>query len=696
MNAAPEPEPIDERLAEVLAAYLEAADAGWAPDRQAFVARYPGLTSELEAFFRDQDQVVSLVGSLPSPQGGVGVAEAWHPADGPTLPHSEAWCESTDLNLKNVRFLGDYEIIGEVAHGGMGVVFKARQRGLNRLVALKMIRAGALASPAEVERFRREAENASRLDHPNIVPIHTVGEERGQHYFTMRLIEGGNLNQHLPRLARDLKAGVRILITVAQAVHYAHQRGILHRDLKPANILLDGKDQPHITDFGLAKRFEGAADAEGTGESNVAGYVAPEQADGASAIDSNVFGQALTLSAVAGTPSYMPPEQADREKGVLTTAADVYGLGAILYKLLTGQPPFRGDTWKETLRMVREEAPVPPRQLQPRVSRDLEAVCMKCLAKKPEERYPSAKALADDLERWLAGEPVQARRRSWPARAWRRVYRNALLCAVVAVAAFTAGSAFGIWYWMNPERPLKNNLRRLEHGEKVTLIGDTGQPAWYELLPHSGTVMVSPAPEQPFGFTSLIFGRLQLLTAVPCESYRMSAEVRHDDYHREHDDSSTGIFFAHQTMGQCTFWCELVFADIGPGAHIPGHMTNDSARVRFLLYRSVAGPNPEKLASYDEKEASTMGAWFQPEADSWRRVTVEVGPDRIRAWWGGTDGTEEKPLGEISRAELEKLASDLDNQDFGPSCPFFPRGSVGLVVHRGTASFRRVTVEPLP
>jgi WD40 repeat protein/tRNA A-37 threonylcarbamoyl transferase component Bud32 len=321
---------------------------------------------------------------------------------------------------------GDYELQDQIGPGGMGVIYKARQRSLQRLVAVKMIRPDRLARAADVARFRSEAEAVAGLDHPNIVPIYEVGEYRGQHYFSMRLIEGGSLaasrpDAGAPASGRD---AAQLVATVARAVHYAHQRGILHRDLKPANILLDADGRPYVTDFGLAKRLGGMAGEDSLTQQGM----------------------------VVGTPSYMAPEQADATAAA-STAADVYSLGAILYELLTGRPPFRAATPLETLVQLREREPVPPRRLNRRVDRDLETVCLKCLHKEPDRRYPSALALAEDLERWRCGEPIEARPVGAGERVLKWARRRPALAALASslVFALLAGFVGVSWQWLRAE-----------------------------------------------------------------------------------------------------------------------------------------------------------------------------------------------------------------------------------------------------
>ena len=302
-------------------------------------------------------------------------------------------------------------MLEEIGRGGQGVVFRARQKSLNRIVALKVIRLGQWASKVHLKRFRLEAEAAARLEHPGIVPIHEVGERDGSCYFSMKFIEGGQLDEVVRRTPMSIRHAVELIAKIARTVHYAHEHGILHRDIKPGNILLDAKGEPHLTDFGLARLVES--------ESSVT----------------------QTLD-VLGTPSYMAPEQAVGNNAAISSATDVYGLGAVLYQLLTGQPPFAGGATYETIKLLLDTEPRQPRLLNPKIDRDLSTICLKCLEKDPKRRYPSALALAEDLERWLKHEPIQARHTGVFARGRKWVQRNptsALLAASLMALAAAAG-----------------------------------------------------------------------------------------------------------------------------------------------------------------------------------------------------------------------------------------------------------------
>jgi serine/threonine protein kinase/WD40 repeat protein len=332
---------------------------------------------------------------------------------------------------------GDYELIEEIARGGMGVVFRARQVSLHRLVALKMILRGEFATPAELARFRAEAETAAQLQHPNIVAIHEVGERDGQPFFCMDLVEGRNLAEVVANTPLAPRRAANYLQTVAGAVHYAHTRGVLHRDLKPSNVLIDADDQPRVTDFGLAKRLDrGCPQPQRPRHSNAnepAG--APSPSESAAAGASHAPDPSLTHTGqVLGSPNFMPPEQAAGKHRELTPAADVYSLGAMLYHTLTGRPPFVAETLTATLRLVAESEPIAPRSLVPTVPLDLETICLKCLAKEPSRRYASAQALADELGRFLRDEPIHARPAGRAEKFWRWCRRHPALASVSAVA----------------------------------------------------------------------------------------------------------------------------------------------------------------------------------------------------------------------------------------------------------------------
>ncbi|MBI4658458.1 MAG: serine/threonine protein kinase [Verrucomicrobia bacterium] len=311
------------------------------------------------------------------------------------IPHSA---------LGSVRRFGDYELFEQIARGGMGVVYKARQVKLNRTVALKMILSGQFASKQEVLRFRSEAEAAANLRHPNIVAIYETGECEAQHYFSMEYVQGRNLAEIVRDGPLPAQRAARYAQIIAEAIHYAHQQGTLHRDLKPSNVLIDADDQPRITDFGLAKRVRGD------------------------------FGLTVT-GQVLGSPNFMPPEQTGARHAKVGPPSDVYGIGAILYHLLTGRPPFQAEAIEDVLLQLREKEPVAPRLLNPSVPRDLETICLKCLEKEPGKRYPTAHALAEELGRFLRDEPILARPATRFERGWRWCRRKPVIASLAAATA---------------------------------------------------------------------------------------------------------------------------------------------------------------------------------------------------------------------------------------------------------------------
>ena len=310
---------------------------------------------------------------------------------------------------------GDYELLHEIGRGGQGIVYLARQKSLNRTVALKILRLGQWASRADLKRFRREAAAAASLDHPRIVPIYEVGERDGLCYFSMKFVEGGQLDEVVTRAPISMRQAAEVIAKVARTVHYAHQHGILHRDIKPGNILLDTSGEPHLTDFGLARLVE---------------------------VDSAV----TDTEQIMGTPSYMAPEQAVGHKAQLTSTTDVYGLGAVLYQLLTSHPPFAAETMYETIRLLVETDPRQPRFLNRKIDRELSTICLKCLEKDPNRRFPSALALAEDLEHWLKHEPIRAKRSGVVTHACKWVQRNPSVAAlIVSLIALAGAVSWNVW-----------------------------------------------------------------------------------------------------------------------------------------------------------------------------------------------------------------------------------------------------------
>ncbi len=358
----------DERLARLLAEMTERHHQGKPIDLEATAQAHPDLAAELRELWAAAQFADAFVGRRDEPRRSRG--SRLHPAP-VVLP-------TTNLG----KSFGDFELLEELGRGGMGVVYKAYQKSLNRVVALKMILRGEHATPEDLARFRVEAQAAATLRHPNIVPVHAAGDHDGQAYFSMSYVEGETLTALLSRGPLRGREAAALLATIARAVDYAHQHGILHRDLKPSNILLDDTGRPHITDFGLAKRVKAMGQHERLTRTN----------------------------AIVGTPAYMAPEQVTGSRGTPSPASDVYSLGVILYEMLTGRPPFQAPTPVDTLLLVLDQEPVRPGMLNPKVDPDLELICLKCIQKEPELRYQSAAELAADLEAYQRGDQLSVRR----------------------------------------------------------------------------------------------------------------------------------------------------------------------------------------------------------------------------------------------------------------------------------------------
>lgn len=414
-------------LRALLATELKAIRArGVLPSVDAYLERFPSQQPiVLEVFLR---QWTSFPASHSQAEGGTEVSQS-HLAETVGLEVTRTFYPPTVRDQEQASGLqgslfGDYELLSPIARGGMGIVYKARQRRLNRIVALKMILGGEMASEEQVRRFYAEAEAAAKLDHPGIVPVYEVGRVGSQHFYSMAYVEGSSLSAELNHGPFPAREAARQMVAVALAIQYAHERGVIHRDLKPQNVLLDREGCPRVTDFGLARNV---------------------------AVDSTL----TATGQIMGTPGYMPPEQALGRIDQIRPASDVYSLGATLYHLLTGRPPFRAATPMDTIWQVLQTDPVPPRHYVADLPRDLETICLKCLQKPVERRYGSAREFAEDLQRFLKNEPILAR----PVSRWERLAKWARRRPAVAAllsACVVAGIGYGLvgWYWYRnrPER----------------------------------------------------------------------------------------------------------------------------------------------------------------------------------------------------------------------------------------------------
>jgi eukaryotic-like serine/threonine-protein kinase len=630
------------------------------------LGQHPSLEELRQEFpqYWERLQRVILFGDLFAEAGQDGT---------PTMMKPTSWhsFESTVPTDETTNGWADhYELLERIGGGGMGIVYRARQVGLNRIVALKMMRGGHGASPQDWKRFRDEAENMARLRHPHIVQIYAVGERAGLPYFAMEYLEGGSLYDRTRRQPQPAREAARSIETVARAVHYAHQNDIIHRDLKPGNILLDADGALKVCDFGLAKRLDGATQTKSGG--------------------------------MMGTPGYAPPEQLSGLSAAVGPASDVYGLGAVLYDLLTGRPPFVGNTPEETAEKAKHQEPVPLRSLSPQVDRELEAVCLKCLEKRPQDRYRSAEALADDLGRWLEGKATVARPRGWPERVWRGVRRQRKVALVLLVIVLMVISWLTGKYVRSPYRQLERHEHELGKGNPVTLIGETGLPGWYKWQTSEAGGRIMLSGDQTVSVQADQLGLVKLLPDPKVSRYRIRAQVRHDEYYEP--GSAVGLYFAYGTgdvpeAQEVHLFCALLFNDLTriaenigePYLGNPACLTVQShiLPVRFPTIgerRQVSWIHFQPARPRSKRVTEEMPF---PESAPWRDLCVSVTPELIQASFDGL------ALPAYSREKLDVILPRVTKHVRDGSWKADPRGGLGLYVERGSASFRNVVVEPV-
>jgi serine/threonine-protein kinase len=581
------------------------------------------------------------------------------PAPGPQLPAA----------------LGPYVLLEKLGQGGMGVVYKARQAALDRIVALKMLRGGAQADPDALARFRVEGAAVARLCHAHVVQIYELGEHDGGLYYSMEYVEGGSLARRLARAPLPDRAAAELLRALARAVAAAHRAHVVHRDLKPSNVLLAADGTPKVTDFGLARLLD--------------------DGDGAN----------TQAEAVLGTPSYMAPEQAAGRARQLGPPVDIYSLGAILYECLTGRPPFKGDGKAHTLDLVRKADVVPPTRLRPGVSPDLEAVCLRCLEKEPGRRYPSADALADDLDNWLAGRPTHARPLTPWRRAGRALHRHPAWAAAAAAALLAAALAPAGWRRLDPDRPRRETEEALARGQAVTLVGQSGGPRWSRWRAGAESSQMEVSAAGPLALHSWRHGLLELASDPGRDRYRLRAQVRHD---RGGLVPDAGLFFAHRlyatSAGAVHFFGQLTFDDITDPvaefekvrANLPPELAVPPRRETAAVLHPHLSPDHKVDNPWDCRGAGLSSAPFAPAGylgGDWHDLAVEVTPAGVRGSWDGRAMGALTPQKFVDNV-LDSLATVADKPPGHPG--YAPRGALGLYVVRGSASFRNVVLEPLP
>jgi tRNA A-37 threonylcarbamoyl transferase component Bud32 len=588
----------------------------------------------------------------------------------PQPRNSTLTCEQGAPPPRELPAIPGYEVLGELGHGGMGVVYKVRNVGIGRVEALKMM---VSPKPHMIERFRQEIRAIAQFEHQRVVRIYAAGPADGQPYFTMEYIGRGSLSAHLGRFKAHPSAAVGLLAKVAQAVHFLHTMNIIHRDLKPGNILLGDQDEPLVSDFGLATFFEREMEK-----------AAPEP--------SGADSQLTRTGAIVGTTSYMSPEQAGGRTRELTAATDVWALGVILYELVTGRRPFVANGEAAVRDAILHSEPVSPRALQPKIDKDLEAICLKCLQKEPLVRYPSAAALAGDLERWLRGEPILARRQPLARRLLHRCRRHPAATIVCVCLLLLAGAAVSARFYLDPDRPLRDLENQLANGNRVVLIDKQGQPVWKRWRLNNGA-NCSLNAEGFFTVHSDNLALLDLIRDPKNSSFRFQAQIRHE---RSDRLGEVGLFFlaakSETTNGIVLSFFQLSFNDI----------FDSTQDLKFLPIKPNPMPKgnpvqfrPRLAGAIDSRLGGFSPRLLQPvefKGGHWHTLWVEVVQSDIQGYWDGIlVGT--ASLETISKGvadDLTRLRINFEPPDFRANSP------MGILVGRGTASFKEVFLEPLP
>ncbi len=663
--------PIDEILAE----HLRAVDSGRTPDPADLLARHPTISDELAVFLARMDRLATLAGSL---------RDGWSSQ----ITADQRAADATDEVPRTVgpNFgieIPGYQILDILGRGGMAIVYKAHHRGLKRDVAVKMIRNSQATRPV-LARFRAEAQAIARLQHPNIVQVFEIGENHGEPFCALELVSGGTLADLLANRPQEPLWAAEMARTLTLAVQYAHEQGIVHRDLKPANVLLTGKGSPKVVDFGLAKFLD---DDPGL----------------------------TRAGAIMGTPSYMAPEQAEGQIAQIGPATDVWALGAILYEMLTGRPPFKSESIPGTLEMVRSQEPVPVRALNRAVPRDLATIVSRCLEKNPKHRYASAQILADRLGLFLAGEPIPDRPRSWLNRSARFLRKHRLESIAVVLIAVSLGVLVAVLSLPTPEplfvepsriepeaadpdQPRKDAARVLADGLPFRFEGHEPLPGPFRQVYGNPAIPTRPADAKYFTLGTHAMGLWELLPDPMCDEYEFSAEVRHE---AANGDSKVGLYFGFRQvptgLGGSPRGAFFTASYADRGLHVT-RGANGAWQSVFLTQIRLFETEPKLLAPHGLLFRQPFRAASILDEAPWRVLRLTIAPTGARLAWEPTRGRLEQlrtfPVPQLTEA-ISVSARGMQHFLEVPT-DWRTRSGFGLFVSQGQAAFRNIIVKPRP